>query len=541
MLLRVGAEAGRRPFGDDLDDTAERVAVLAGGVGRVLPAGLGRLSADLDRPSLDRDADLREQRLGDRAGGDVHRGLARARPLERVANVVVAELERAGEIGVTWTRERDSGRALAGCLALGRPGAHPPGPVLVVAVPDDERERRAEREAVPEPGQHLDLVLLHLLAWAPPIAFAPAAEVGVDRRPVEREAGREPGDDRDERRPVRLTGGDETERHGGKPSAARIAPTGALLSGPELERGRALRDEDLEPVHDRRSGGAGRKRGRGLRVRQVDERLARPELDEHLVASRGGVDDEVGVGDLGRPSAAAGELSRVRERLQEGDRGAAVAEDDRALGDCEAGEDRGVGRPALDDAVTHDERVHRRRVRLAELGHRDLVRSGHVRACEAERGEPADGLREPLGRRRQRDVCPVEPEPPRTRRSASGGESECSTGQPRIPTSRVVPEISIARASIAVSAGACRSVPDTRSEPTSNDPQGHPRCPVVTLSRIRSRVGAGSVASLEQQARRPCARRPRTSHLPAGHTGRRVSSRRSRTRATSGRTRRGSP
>ena len=207
VLLRVGAEARRSPFGDDLDDAAERVAILAGCVGRVLPAGLGRLSADLDRPALDRDADLREQRLRDRPGGDVHCSLARARPLERVADVVVAELERAGEIGVTRTRERDGGRALAGGLALGRPRAHSPGPVLVVAVPDDERERRAEREAVPEPGEHLDLVLLELLARAPPVAFAPAAQVGVDRGSVEREAGREPGDDRDERRPVRLTGG----------------------------------------------------------------------------------------------------------------------------------------------------------------------------------------------------------------------------------------------------------------------------------------------------------------------------------------------
>src|SRR3990172_7018513 len=52
---------------------------------------------------------------------------------------------------------------LAGRLALRRPRAHPPRPVRVVAVAHDERERRPERAAVPEPGEHLHLVGLELL------------------------------------------------------------------------------------------------------------------------------------------------------------------------------------------------------------------------------------------------------------------------------------------------------------------------------------------------------------------------------------------
>ena len=75
-------------------------------------------------------------------------------------------------------------------LALGRPRAHPPRPVLVVAVADDERERRAERPAVAQAGEHLDVVLLDLLARAAAVALLAAAEVGVDRGAVERRARR---------------------------------------------------------------------------------------------------------------------------------------------------------------------------------------------------------------------------------------------------------------------------------------------------------------------------------------------------------------
>ena len=68
-------------------------------------------------------------------------------------------------------RERDRLRPLAGRIALGWPGAHAPRPVVVVSVAHDERERRAERPSVAETGEHLDLVLLDLLARAPAVAL----------------------------------------------------------------------------------------------------------------------------------------------------------------------------------------------------------------------------------------------------------------------------------------------------------------------------------------------------------------------------------
>src|SRR5206468_4563830 len=117
---------------------------------------------------------------------------------------------------------RDLLRPLPLRVAVGRPRAHPPRPVLVVAVADDERERRAERAPVPEPGKHLHLVRLDLLARRAPVALLAPAEVGIDRGAVEDEPGREACDDREERRAVRLAGGCELERHASNPRARRI-------------------------------------------------------------------------------------------------------------------------------------------------------------------------------------------------------------------------------------------------------------------------------------------------------------------------------
>src|SRR5579862_1204121 len=124
-------------------------------------------------------------------------------------------------------RQRHGFHALAGRLALGRPGAHPPGPVLVVAVAHDERERRAERAALTEAREHLDLVRLDLLARRAPVAGLPAAQVRVDRLAVEHEARGQSRQDGDEGRAVRLAGGRELEGHAGKPSALRSTATGA--------------------------------------------------------------------------------------------------------------------------------------------------------------------------------------------------------------------------------------------------------------------------------------------------------------------------
>ena len=86
-LLGVRAEPGRDSGRPHLDDPAEGVPVAARRVDRGADPVLAAGAADLERLARDRDPDRGEQRLGDGAGRDVNRGVARARALERVADV----------------------------------------------------------------------------------------------------------------------------------------------------------------------------------------------------------------------------------------------------------------------------------------------------------------------------------------------------------------------------------------------------------------------------------------------------------------------
>ncbi len=96
---------GGTPSATTSTTASERVAVgacrVSGGAHRLLVG----LPTDLEHAPGDGDADLREQRLGDRSRGDLARRLARARALERVPHVVVPVLQRAGEIGMPGSRE----------------------------------------------------------------------------------------------------------------------------------------------------------------------------------------------------------------------------------------------------------------------------------------------------------------------------------------------------------------------------------------------------------------------------------------------------
>ncbi len=98
-------------------------------------------------------------------------------------------------------------------VTLGLPRAHPPGPVLVVEIADDERQRRSERECLAETREHLDGVGLELLARAAAVAELAPPQVGVDRGAVEPEARGQAGEHGHERGSVRLSCGDEAECH----------------------------------------------------------------------------------------------------------------------------------------------------------------------------------------------------------------------------------------------------------------------------------------------------------------------------------------
>src|SRR5436190_664899 len=127
---------------------------------------------------FDGDADLGKEPFRHRSGRDRNGRLALTRTLEGVARVGEPVLHRARQVRVAGAGQRDRLRSLSLRFALRRPRAHPPRPVLVVAVADDERNGRPERAPVPEPGEHLDHVLLELLARAPAVALLAASEVG---------------------------------------------------------------------------------------------------------------------------------------------------------------------------------------------------------------------------------------------------------------------------------------------------------------------------------------------------------------------------
>jgi hypothetical protein len=98
-LLRVRAEPGGAP--SRLTSTTPPSVSRSRARRRSPPSTRLRVGAsDLDDAARDRDRDLGEERLGDATGGDVHCRLPRARALERVADVVVPELEDHREIGV---------------------------------------------------------------------------------------------------------------------------------------------------------------------------------------------------------------------------------------------------------------------------------------------------------------------------------------------------------------------------------------------------------------------------------------------------------
>ena len=149
----------------------------------------------------------REEAAGDRAGGDTGGRLAGAGPLEHVADVVVAVLLGADQVGVAGTRQVDLVD-----LGLDRPGVHPLLPVGVVAVGDEHGDRAAQRAAVAQAGADLDRVGLDLHPPAAAVAELAPRHVAVERLALELEPGRHPLDDRDQARAVRLPRGRKSKR-----------------------------------------------------------------------------------------------------------------------------------------------------------------------------------------------------------------------------------------------------------------------------------------------------------------------------------------
>jgi hypothetical protein len=143
------------------------------------------------------DAELREQLAGEGPGRHAGRGFAGTRPLEHRADAAQV-LDRAGQVGMAGPRPLD----LLEPFELG------------VFVDDLERERAAERDALPETGEERDGIGLDPLSPPAAIAPLPAPQLGVDERDIDGEARGKTVDERHEGGPVRFTGGPIAE-HGG--------------------------------------------------------------------------------------------------------------------------------------------------------------------------------------------------------------------------------------------------------------------------------------------------------------------------------------
>ncbi len=140
-----------------------------------------------------------QQLTGDRSRGNPGGGLPRAGALEHVANVVEIVFEDAGQIGVTRTRAHHRGT-----IGAGRPGrrlrldVHRVLPVLPILVANEQRHRRARGLAAAHAGQKLGAIGFDRHAAAASIAALAPAQLERDGIEIDRQAGGQPLEDRDE-------------------------------------------------------------------------------------------------------------------------------------------------------------------------------------------------------------------------------------------------------------------------------------------------------------------------------------------------------
>src|SRR5439155_23287213 len=92
-------------------------------------------------------------------------------------DVLVAELQSAGEVGMARTEPRYGIRGLGD-----RHDDHDALPVHGIAVQDLERDRPAGRAALADPAGDANLVALDLLPRAASVAAVPAAQIRIDVR-----------------------------------------------------------------------------------------------------------------------------------------------------------------------------------------------------------------------------------------------------------------------------------------------------------------------------------------------------------------------
>ena len=150
----------------------------------------------------DFDVERPQHQLGQSSGGNARRGLAGRGALQHVAAVGKVVLEGAGQIGMAGTRRGD-GLVQRGVAGLDRQFRLP---VLPVAVDELDGDGRTDRLAVAHAAEHVGLVGFNLHAAAAAIALLAPPQIAVDEVKINGHTGRQSGDQRNQRLPMRLPG-----------------------------------------------------------------------------------------------------------------------------------------------------------------------------------------------------------------------------------------------------------------------------------------------------------------------------------------------
>ena len=167
--------------------------------------GAGGGVAQADDVADDREPEVREQELGQRAGGHPGRRLPGRGPLEDVTGVVEAVLQHARQVGVAGAGLGEDGGRRTGI------GRHLLGPLGPLGVGDHDGHRRAEGAAVADTADQGDLVGLEAHAGAPPVAQPASGQLVGDVGGLDRQAGGQALDDDDQGAAVRLAGSQKAQ------------------------------------------------------------------------------------------------------------------------------------------------------------------------------------------------------------------------------------------------------------------------------------------------------------------------------------------
>ena len=183
--------------------------------------------AELDDVAQNRRSEMTEERFGDRSGRDAGGSFARRGALEDVAGVVEGVLLHSCEIGVPRAGLRQRRRRATGCRR------HLVGPLAgrPLAVADQDRDRAAERTAVPYAPEELDVVGLEAHPRTAAVTQSTPRELACDIVDEDGQTGGQALDGDHQRRSVGLARRQEPQHGaswgGGAVSGAAVTSVGS--------------------------------------------------------------------------------------------------------------------------------------------------------------------------------------------------------------------------------------------------------------------------------------------------------------------------